>query len=177
MRVGGNRGASNECPTNKEKKKRRVANSSGSIRVIVWWYSVAVRRMWLCVRFRYTVGLSGKRMWFDSQWGYRTSVRSSDVCVCVTEEVRAIVSTYFEILLQLKQAWLAYLKYGEWRGRLVLKRGWCVWKDVMRERTNERTNERSKHMIWEKERSNEWFWYRACSIDTTTTAICLARLP
>ena len=69
--------------------------------------------------------LSGGRMCFDSQWGCRTSVRSSDVCACVTKEVRAIVSTYFEmqILLQLQFAWLAYLDYEEWRGRLVLKRG------------------------------------------------------
>ena len=66
-----------------------------------------------CV-LRFTVGMSG------------VSKRSFEVCVCVTKEVQALVGNDLRFRNTTTTAWLAYLDNGEWRGRLVLERGWCV---------------------------------------------------
>ena len=135
----------------------------------VYRYTVGMSDGWIGVGRRKRVGAGVSNRSFDTQWGCRafgfeerevrpTCVlqytvglsgvlnRSFDVCVCVTKEVRALVgndSCSLSILLQLQFAWLAYLDYEEWRGRLPKESHNCFYNSASERRSTERSSVRS----------------------------------
>ena len=70
----------------------------------------------------------------------------SDVCACVTKEVRAIVSNYFEMQILLQQHGLLTLIMENGEANLFEREaGVCVRLIREKERTNELTNNCQAH--------------------------------